>query len=38
VGTWEFESAKKLIDRIAASGWNIPKGISPQTYIPGKEE
>lgn len=34
VGTWEFESARKLIDRIAANGWRIPQGIYPATYTP----
>lgn len=34
VGTWQFEHAKKLIDRIAANGWVIPKGITPSEYIP----
>ena len=34
VGTWEFESAKKLIDRIAANGWRVPYDITPQTFIP----
>ena len=24
VGTWQFDSAKKLIDRIAANGWHVP--------------
>ncbi len=33
VGTWQFESAKKLIDRIAANGWRVPPGIKPQEYI-----
>ena len=33
VGTWQFETAKKLIDRIAANGWKIPSGINPQEYI-----
>lgn len=32
VGTWTFDSAKKLIDRIAASGWRIPEGINPKEY------
>jgi len=32
VGTWPFESAKKLIDRIAANGWRIPDGINPAQY------
>ncbi len=33
VGTWQFETAKKLIDRIAANGWRVPAGIDPQGYI-----
>lgn len=32
VGTWQFETAKKLIDRIAANGWKIPAGITPAEY------
>lgn len=34
VGTWEFDSAKRLIDRIAANDWRIPTGIYPQEYKP----
>lgn len=34
VGTWNFNDAKHLIDRIAANGWRIPKGIVPQEYRP----
>ena len=34
VGTWTFDSAKNLIDRIAANGWRTPKGIIPQSYVP----
>jgi len=34
VGNWQFEPARKLIDRIAASGWHIPAGIVPETYTP----
>lgn len=33
VGTWQFDTAKKLIDRIAANGWKIPSEINPQEYI-----
>ena len=33
VGTWQFEKAKQLIDRIAANGWRIPRGIDPKTYM-----
>ena len=32
VGTWQFETAKRLIDRIAANGWRIPAGITPAEY------
>jgi superfamily II DNA/RNA helicase len=34
VGTWQFESAKKLIDRIAGNGWRVPNEITPSEYIP----
>jgi len=32
VGTWQFETAKKLIDRIASNGWHIPHDIIPAEY------
>lgn len=32
VGTWKFDSAKKLIDRIAANGWRVPSDINPREY------
>lgn len=32
VGTWKFESAKNLIDRIAANGWRIPADINPKEF------
>lgn len=32
VGTWSFETAKNLIDRVAANGWRIPEGINPKEY------
>lgn len=34
VGTWSFEQARKLIDRIAANGWKTPRNISPREYVP----
>jgi superfamily II DNA/RNA helicase len=34
VGRWEFDQAKRLIDRIAANRWHVPKGITPKTYNP----
>lgn len=32
VGTWTFDNARKLIDRIAGNGWRVPHGIDPTTY------
>ena len=32
VGTWQFEAARRLIDRIAANGWRVPSDIVPQEY------
>lgn len=33
VGQWPFDTAKKMIDRIAATGWrSAPRGIEPKTY------
>lgn len=32
VGTWKFETAKRMIDRIAANGWRIPSEINPNEY------
>ena len=34
VGQWSFSDAKKLIDRIAANGWIVPRNINPHTYVP----
>ena len=35
VGTWSFESANKMISRIAALGWrSVPPGIVPAEYQP----
>ena len=36
VGTWQFEDARKLIDRIAANGWRIPFSIDPASYNPNE--
>lgn len=38
VGTWDFDSARKLIDRIAGNGWKVPQGINPKTYNPSLPE
>ena len=32
VGTWQFDTARKLIDRIAGNGWRIPQDIIPAEY------
>lgn len=32
VGTWKFDTANHMIDRIAAAGWKIPNGINPKEY------
>ena len=37
VGTWSFDAAKSMIDRIAASGWHTPRGVNPKEYDPNKE-
>ena len=38
VGTWSFEAARHMIDRISAQGWRgVPKGVNPRTYTPAAE-
>ena len=38
VGTWSFEAARHMLDRIAAQGWRgVPKGVNPRTYTPAAE-
>ena len=34
VANWPFSAAKKMMDRIAAAGWRVPKYIDPETYAP----
>ena len=34
VGMWSFESARSMIDRIAANGWRLPTGVRPAEYVP----
>ena len=34
VGTWQFEAASNMINRIAACGWHIPQGVDPKNYTP----
>lgn len=38
VGQWQFDDARRMIDRIAGNGWRIPHDISPATYVPPKQE
>lgn len=38
VGTWPFQEAKHLIDRIAANSWRVPGDITPAEYKPSGEE
>lgn len=35
VGEWQFDEASRLISRIAANGWRVPRDIQPETYKPG---
>lgn len=32
VGTWSFDGASKMINRIAANGWRLPAGVDPASY------
>lgn len=34
VGMWPFEAASNMINRIAANGWRIPRGIVAKNYKP----
>ena len=34
VGTWAFDEARRLIDRIAANKWRVPFDINPKEYVP----
>jgi superfamily II DNA or RNA helicase len=36
VGTWQFDGAKELIDRIAGNGWRVPRGVEPGAYRPAE--
>ncbi len=37
VGTWQFEDARRMIDRIAANSWRVPSDIEPAEYKPKTE-
>ena len=32
VGAWQFDTAKNIIDRIAANGWRLPPGLVPAEF------
>ena len=34
VGLWSFENCRSMIDRIAANGWRLPRGVVPSDYQP----
>ena len=34
VGGWQFEQARRMIDRFAANGWRKPASVDPATYRP----
>ena len=37
VGTWQFEEASRLIGRIAANNWRVPRDIVPGEYVPDNQ-
>lgn len=37
VGQWDFDAARKLINRIAANNWTVPRDINPTSYKPKRE-
>lgn len=34
VGEWSFDAASRMISRIAANNWQVPRGVIPAEYIP----
>lgn len=36
VGTWQFDTAKNMIDRIASNGWRTPAGVNPREFKEGE--
>jgi superfamily II DNA or RNA helicase len=34
VGTWQFDTAKSMIDRVAANMWRVPYSVNPREYQP----
>jgi hypothetical protein len=37
VGSWSFDEASRMINRIAANGWRVPYWIKPTEYVPGAD-
>ena len=33
-GTWTFDEASRMMSRLAANNWRVPRGIKPATYEP----
>ena len=38
VGRWDFDSANKMISRIANNNWKLPSGVIPEEYRPTSSE
>ena len=34
VGTWKFEEASSMIDKIKNNAWNLPWGVDAAKYVP----
>ena len=38
VGEWGFNDASRVISRISAAGWRVPRGVDPAQYRPTRTE
>lgn len=38
VGSWDFESASKVITQISSNGWRVPNHINPRDYKPSPKK
>ena len=38
VGEWSFDEASRLIGRIAANNWKVPRDIKPAEYVPDSRQ
>lgn len=36
VGKWSFDDASAMIGRFASNNWRTPRGVYPDSYIPGR--